>query len=100
MITEFGFDGDREGPIEERGTYEFQADSVAFHLNVFATKPWLSGAMYFALQDYVAFPQYSGGDPRPDPPYNQKGLVDFYGNEKPAFPVVSQIYHATEQIAP
>jgi hypothetical protein len=73
---------------------------VAFHLNVFATKPWLSGAIYFALQNYVAFPQYSGGDPRPDPPYNQKGLIDFSGNEKPAWAVVSQIYHATVQIAP
>ncbi len=100
MVTEFGFDGSRDGPVEERGTYAFQANSVAFHLNVFATKPWLSGAMYFALQNYVAFPQYSGGDPRPDPPFNQKGLVDFAGNPKPAFAAVSQIYHATRQIAP
>ena len=100
MITEFGFDAGRDGPVEERGTYAFQTNSVAFHLNVFATKPWLSGAMYFALQDYVAFPQYSGGDPRPDPPYNQKGLVDFAGNPKPSFAVVSQIYHAAQQIAP
>ena len=100
MITEFGFDANRDGPVEERGTYAFQANSVAFHLGVFATKPWLSGAMYFALQDYVAFPTYSGGDPRPDPPFNQKGLVDFNGNEKPAWAVVSQIYHSTQQIAP
>jgi beta-glucuronidase len=100
MVTEFGFDASRDGPVEERGTYAFQANSVAFHLNVFASKPWLSGAMYFAMQDYVAFPQYSGGDPRPDPPYNQKGLIDFAGNPKPSFDVVSQIYHATPQIAP
>ena len=100
MITEFGFDGSRDGPVDERGTYAFQANSVAFHLGVFATKPWLSGAMYFAVQNYVAFPTYSGGDPRPDPPFNQKGLVDFAGNPKPAFSVVSQIYHSTQQIAP
>jgi hypothetical protein len=73
---------------------------VAFHLGVFATKPWLSGAIYFALQNYVAFPQYSGGDPRPNAPYNQKGLVDFSGNPKPAWSAVSQIYHSTGQIAP
>jgi beta-glucuronidase len=100
MVTEFGFDANRDGPAEERGTYAFQANSVAFHLGVFATKSWLSGAMYFALADYVAFPTYSGGDPRPDPPFNQKGLVDFNGNEKPAWAVVSQIYHSTQQIAP
>jgi beta-glucuronidase len=100
MVTEFGFDGSRDGPVEERGTYAFQANSVAFHLNVFASKPWLSGAMYFAMQNYVAFPQYSGGDPRPVPPYNQKGVIDFAGNPKPSFGVMSQIYHATQQIAP
>ncbi len=100
MITEFGFDASRDGPVEERGTYAFQANSVAFHLNVFATKSWLSGVMYFALQNYVAFPQYSGGDPRPDPPYNQKGVIGFAGNPKPSFSVVSQIYHATQQIGP
>ena len=100
VVTEFGFDGNRDGPVEERGTYEFQANSVAFHLGVFASKPWLSGAIYFVLQDYVAFPQYSGGDPRPNPPYNEKGLLDFGGNPKPAWSVVSQIYHSTQQIAP
>ncbi len=100
MITEFGFDADRNGPVEEHGTYAFQANSAAFHLNVFASKPWLSGAIYFDLQDYVAYPQYSGGNPRPQPPFNQKGLVDESGNLKPAFSVVSQIYHSTQQIGP
>jgi beta-glucuronidase len=100
MITEFGFDANRDGPVEERGTYEFQSNSVAFHLGVFASKPWLSGAMYFVLQDYVAFPTYSGGNPWPDPPFNQKGLLDINGNPKPAWSVVSQIYHSTVQIAP
>jgi beta-glucuronidase len=100
MVTEFGFDGNRSGPVEERGTYQFQVNTVAFHLGVFATKPYLSGAMYFAMQDYVAFPGYSGGDPRPNPPYNEKGMIDLQGNAKPSFATVSQIYHATNQIAP
>ena len=100
MVTEFGFDGNRDGPVEERGTYAFQANSIVFHLGVFATKPWLSGAIYFAMQNYVAFPQYSGGDPRPDPPFNEKGVLDLAGNPKPSFSVMSQIYHAMQQIAP
>jgi len=100
IVTEFGFDANRDGPVEERGTYQFQADSVAFHLGVFATKPYLSGALYFALADYAAFPGYNGGDPRPDPPFNQKGLVDFGGNPKPAFATVSLLLHSTVQIAP
>jgi hypothetical protein len=98
FVSEFGFDGNRDGPVEERGTYQFQADTLAYHLGVFTNKPWLSGALYFAMQNYVAFPTYSGGDPKPNPPYNEKGMVDLYGNHKPAFNVMSSIYHATHQI--
>jgi beta-glucuronidase len=100
MVTEFGFEANRHGPVEERGTYEFQSDSSAYHLGVFATKSWLSGAIYFALQDFAARPGWGGGDPWPDPPFVQKGLVDLTGNLKPVFAVVSSLYHATAQIAP
>ncbi len=100
FITEFGFDGNRNGPVEERGTYQFQANAVAFHLGVFASKPWLSGAMYFLLQDAVAFPGYSGGNPWPDPPFNRKGLLDLDGRPKLAWSVVASVYHQTVQIAP
>ncbi len=100
FVTEFGFEANRSGPIEERGTYQFQADSAAYHLNVFATKPWLSGAMYFALQDFAARPGWGGGDPFPDPPWVQKGLITNTGHPKPAFSVVSALYHSTVQIGP
>jgi Glycosyl hydrolases family 2, TIM barrel domain/Glycosyl hydrolases family 2, sugar binding domain len=99
MITEFGFDANRDGPVEERGTYAFQANSVAFHLGVFAARPWLSGAIYWTLQDFAAAPGWAGGNPRGTPPFVQKGLVDLQGNLKPGFSVVSGIYHATVQIA-
>jgi beta-glucuronidase len=100
LVTEFGFEGNRNGPVEERGTYQFQADAAAFHLGVFASKPWLGGVIYWLLQDFAAIPGWGGGDPRPNPPFVQKGLVDIYGNQKPAFSVVSGIYHATTQFAP
>jgi beta-glucuronidase len=100
MVTEFGFDGNRNGPVEERGTYQFQANSIAYHLGVFASKPYLSGAMYFAMQDYYAFPGYNGGDPRPNSPINEKGVVDQEGNHKLSFAIISQIFHTTVQIAP
>lgn len=98
MVSEFGFEANRYGPVEERGTYEFQSNSVAYHLGVFASKPWLSGAMYWILQDFAARPGWGGGNPRPDPPFVQKGLLDLFGNRKPAWYVVSQIYHHTRQI--
>jgi beta-glucuronidase len=100
FVSEFGFDANRNGPVEERGTYQFQSDSAAFHLHVFASKPWLSGAIYFLLQDAATFLGYSGGNPRPDAPFDQKGLVDLYGNLKPAFGIVASIYKTATQIAP
>ena len=56
--------------------------------------------MYFALQDFAACPGWGGGDPFPDPPWVQKGLVTNIGQLKPAFAVVSSIYHSTAQIGP
>ncbi|HET7046650.1 MAG TPA: glycoside hydrolase family 2 TIM barrel-domain containing protein [Solirubrobacteraceae bacterium] len=99
MITEFGFDANRDGPVEERGTYAFQSNAAAFHLGVFATKPWLSGAIYWIMQDFAAAPGWAGANPRGTPPFVQKGLVDLQGNLKPAFSIVAAIYHATAQIA-
>jgi beta-glucuronidase len=100
MVTEFGFDGNRDGPVEEYGTYQFQANMLAYHLGVFASKTWLSGAIVQTLQDFVAFPGYNGANPWPDPPLNQKGLVDPYGNEKPGFALVSASYRSIEQVGP
>jgi beta-glucuronidase len=98
IITEFGVDANRPGPVEERGTYAFQANTAAYDLGVFAARPWLSGALYFLIQDYPAYPGYNGGNPLPSPPFNNKGLVDLYGNLKPAFAVVQSIYQNTVQI--
>ena len=98
FITEFGFEANRDGPVEERGTYAFQADAVAYHLGVFASKPWLSGAIYWDLQDFAVAPGWTGANPWPDPPFLQKGLFDLRGHAKPAEPVLTSIYHRTLQI--
>jgi len=100
FVSEFGFESNRSGPVEEHGTFQFQTDAVAYHLSVFATKPWLSGAICSLLQDSAASPGFSGGNPLPDPPFDHKGLLDLQGNPKPAWSVVASIYHATTRIAP
>ena len=56
-----------------------------------SSKPWLSGAIYFLLQDSVAYFGYTGGNPWPDPPFLHKGLLDFQGHPKPAWQVVADI---------
>ena len=75
VVTEFGAEANRDGPVEEKGTYAFQQDFVNYHLGVYATKPWLSGAIYWALQEFRVRPDWDGGNPRPNPPIHQKGLV-------------------------
>ena len=97
VVSEFGAEANRDGPVEEKGTYAFQQDFVNYHLGVYATKPWLSGAIYFALQEFRVRPDWDGGNPRPQPPIHQKGLVSFDGVRKPAFFDVQRIFRATKQ---
>jgi beta-glucuronidase len=100
MVSEFGFGGVQNGPVEDRGTYQNQSNNLAFHLGVFASKPWLSGAIYFPMQDFAAKPGFDGADPLGTPPIVDKGMLDRFGTPKPAFSVMASIYHATRQIAP
>ena len=96
-ITEFGAEANRAGPVEERGTYAFQSDFVRFHLAAYAARPWLAGAIYFALQEFRIAPDWIGGDPWPLDPLHQKGLLSFAGVPKPAYYVVRGLYRATRQ---
>jgi beta-glucuronidase len=97
-ITETGAEANRHGPVEEKGTYEFQSDYAAYQMKVFASKPWLSGAVWWTLQDFRVRPGWDGGNPRPDPPIFNKGLIDMDGHAKPAFGTLQRIYHATKQL--
>jgi len=84
-VTEYGAEANRDGPLEEKGTYAFQEDFVRFHLGVFATKPWLTGSVYWALQEFRVRPFWGGGNPWGAPPLHQKGLVRLDWTKKPAF---------------
>jgi hypothetical protein len=98
VVSEFGAEANRPGPVEEKGTYAFQQDFVNYHLGIYAQKPWLSGAIYFALQEFRVRPNWDGNNPRPSPPIHEKGLVTFDGVAKPAFADVQRIYRATPQL--
>jgi beta-glucuronidase len=100
MITEFGAGANREGPFEEKGTWAFQQDWVNYQLGVFATKPWLSGALYWALNEFWVRPGWDGGNPRPLSPLHQKGLVTYDGVRKPAWADVQRSYTQTQQLIP
>ena len=85
VVSEFGAEANRAGPIEEKGTFAFQQDFVDYQLGVLAAKPWLSGAIYWALMDFWVRPNWRGGDPRPSPPLFQKGLETQDFVRKPAW---------------
>ena len=96
MVTEFGAEANRPGPFEERGTYDFQTDWLNYHLQVYASKPWLSGAITM-LQEFWCRPAWSGGNPKPQPPVHQKGIFDLNGNPKPAAALVGDWFRRTQQ---
>lgn len=100
MISEFGAEANRDGPVEERGTHQFQQDFMTYHHEVYATKPWLSGAIWWALQEFRVRPGWNGGNPRSSPPLHQKGVVSFDGLPKPSFTTLQQLFRGTSQIAP
>jgi beta-glucuronidase len=99
VISEWGYGGNRNGSVEDRGTYAYQINQIEFTLNVFASKPWLTAAMYFPLQDFAAKPGFDGQDPLGTPPFVDKGVIDQFGNLKPSFAVMQSIYRSTVQIA-
>ena len=98
FVSEFGAEANRDGPVEEKGTYTHQQDFVNYHLGVYATKPWLSGALYWTLKEFKIRPEWDGGNPRPNSPIHQKGLITFGQVRKPAFFEVQKAFAATPQV--
>ena len=98
VVTEFGAEANREGPAEEKGTWAFQQDFVNFHLGVLASKSWLSGGIYWALNEFRVKPDWEGGNPRPQPPVHQKGLLTYDGMaRKPAWADAQRSFSGTNQ---
>jgi beta-glucuronidase len=93
FVTEFGAEANRAGPVGEKGTYDFQSDLLAYHLRVYASKPFIAGALVWILRDFPVKPGFDGGNPQPTPPFNMKGLVAEDGTRKPAFDVVRRLLH-------
>jgi beta-glucuronidase len=97
LVTEFGAEANRSGSPEEKGTYEFQQSFLRFHLDVFAAKPWLSGAVYFPLREFLVRPGWDGGNPLPNPPFHQKAVLSYDGVPKPAYFDLQAAYRTTPQ---
>jgi beta-glucuronidase len=99
-VTETGAEASRDGPVEERGTFQFQQAYARFQFDELAKKTFLSGATWWALREFRVRPNWDGGNPRPSPPIHQKGLISYDGVRKPAWADVQRSYAATPQLAP
>ena len=99
LVSEFGAEANRDGPVEEKGTWAFQQDFVNYHLGVYATKPWLGGALYWALNEFRVRPSWEGGNPRPQPPVHQKGLLTYDWVRKPAWMDAQRWFVQTPRLA-
>jgi len=97
MVTETGAEANRNGPVEEKGTYQFQQEYINYHYRIYAEKPWLSGALYWALKEFRVRPEWDGGNPRPSPPTHQKGVVAFDGTRKPGYFDLQRDFTQTNQ---
>jgi beta-glucuronidase len=97
IVTEFGAEANRNGAPAEKGTFQFQQDFMRFHLAVFASKPWLSGAVWWTLREFLVRPGWDGGNPVPQPPLHQKAILTYDGTPKPAYYNLQAAYQATPQ---
>lgn len=94
FLTEFGAEANRHGPHTEKGTYAFQSRYLRDQLRAVQTQPYMHGAMVWNLRDFRVYPGWNGGNPKPDPPYNTKGLIGTDGQPKPAYYEVRRIFRA------
>jgi beta-glucuronidase len=92
FVTEFGAEANRNGPIDEKGTYSFQRQLIEDHLAVYDSLPFVNGALVWALRDFRVRPRWDGGNPKPMSPLNQKGLTDQFGKPKAAFGAVERMF--------
>lgn len=98
FVTEYGAESSRSGPIEEKGTYEFQNKWMYDHAILHGARSYINGSIVWALKDFRVHPDWGGGNWVPAPPWNNKGLIDEQGTPKPAFYVLANLFRRTKQL--
>jgi hypothetical protein len=101
MISEFGAESNTLNPPGSPGSYGYQAQLLAAHIEVYQADPKLSGMLIWLLRDYPLVPSFQGGSIHGKLPHlrlieglNQKGLFTYGGSPKPAVGVVARLFGA------
>jgi hypothetical protein len=99
VVSEFGAEANARNPRGRPGGFGFQARLLATHLRTYASIPYLSGALVWALDDFAVSPLFLGGSINGIVPgirlvrgLNQKGIFTYGGRAKPAAAVVAQAF--------
>ena len=94
VITEFGAEATRSGPVEQKGTFEFQRKFVMDHLAIHGTKRFVNGSIHWALRDFRIHQTWQGGAPEEyaQPPWHNKSLLEENSHRKPAFLSVARLF--------
>jgi beta-glucuronidase len=100
MVTEFGAEATRSGPVEQKGTYEFQRKFARDHLAIHGSKPFVNGSIYWALRDFRVHQTWQGGAPDEyaTPPWHNKSLIEETNARKPAFLDVARLFRRTRPL--
>ena len=102
VITEFGAEATRSGPVEQKGTYEFQRKFVLDHLAIQSSKRFVNGSIHWALRDFRVHQTWQGGTPDEYalPPWHNKSLIEENNHRKPVFLPVARLFRRTQPLLP
>ncbi len=100
VITEFGAEASRSGPVNQKGTYEFQRKFALDHLAIHGSKRFVNASIYWALRDFRVHQTWQGGAPAEyaTPPWHNKSLIEEDNARKPAFLDVARLYRRTKPL--
>jgi len=100
VITEFGAEGSRSGPLDQKGTYEFQRKFVMDHLAIHGSKRFVNASIHWALRDFRVHQTWQGGAPAEyaTPPWHNKSLIEETNQRKPVFLDVARLFRRTKPL--
>ena len=100
FVTEFGAESNRKRRRStRRARTRSSATSCAITSKTYIKKRYLNGAIAWVLKDFRSRPDWEGGNPTPQPPWNQKGLADARWHKKPAFDALAKLYKSVPPVA-
>ena len=100
VITEFGAEASRRGPVEQPGSEEFQRKFVSDHIAVHASKPYIYGSIHWALRDFRVDPTWLGGAP-PEwatPPWHNKSPINEDNGRKLSYFAIQKLWRKTRPL--